>query len=110
MKSAYEMKHTQSVTAIALFYEGDYAGKIVANWSDNPAGSVCTATMGVWKGPLSYMSGTGKAGGGGYDKLSAAIADALMRAGLHDQCPVGSGAGNQRQKLEELGYMYAEVC
>lgn len=69
-------------------------GKIIANWSDNPNGSVCTAQVFlhidsdkiVPKQRSVDLMGTptlldcpliGKAGGGGYDKLSAAICYAL---------------------------------
>jgi hypothetical protein len=36
----------------------------------------------VWTHGKAYTSGTGKAGGGGYDKVSAAVGDALESAGI----------------------------
>ena len=45
MKNIHDFKHVKSVTAIALLKNGKPAGKIIANWSDNPAGSVCTACV-----------------------------------------------------------------
>ncbi len=63
MIPAYELKHCKSVSAVALSFEGKYAGRIVANWSDNPNGSVCTATVAIWHGPLAELpSTTAKAG------------------------------------------------
>lgn len=80
-RSAFDLNHVKSVSVFVLLHGGEYAGRIVANWSDNPAGSVCTATVHVWKGPLGELpSSTGTAGGCGYCKLSTAIGDALLRA------------------------------
>jgi len=86
MKSAFDGKHLKMVAVAVLVHpdsdnEGAYAGRIVANWSDNPNGSTCTATVSIHEGPLSFIPiVSGKAGGCGYDKLSAAIYDALYRA------------------------------
>ena len=86
MRSAFDGKHVMMVAVAVLVHpdsdrEGAYAGRIVANWSDNPAGSVCTATVSINSGPLAFIPNvSGKAGGYGYDKLSAAIYDALRRA------------------------------
>jgi hypothetical protein len=84
--SVYDMSHVKSVSFVVLAHPqstrpGNFAGRIVANWSDNPAGSVCTAQMSIWEGPLSFIPNTiGKAGGYGYDKLSAAIESGLWKA------------------------------
>lgn len=81
-KTAFDLKHVKSVCCIALLHEGRVAGRIVANYSDNPNGSVCTATIHVWGGPLNNLpSMTGKAGGYGYDKLEAAVSDSLRECG-----------------------------
>lgn len=137
-KNFWDLKHVSSVTAIALLWEGKPAGKIVANWSDNPAGSVCTALVLIHEGPLASIVGDkfcgsiGKAGGYGYDKLSTAIEDALLRAKWHggyddkgdnlphkvlsnegkrviDIAPVMGGTGNQREVFERLGYTWVSV-
>ena len=42
-KNIYDCKHVKGVSAIALYKAGKPAGKIICNWSDNPAGTVCTA-------------------------------------------------------------------
>lgn len=79
-KSAFDCKHVKSVSAAALLHNGQFAGKIIADWSDNPAGSTCRATVIVFSGPLRWLpKSTGSAGGYGYDKLSAAIDDAMHR-------------------------------
>lgn len=95
-RSAWDCPHVQSVKAWALVLTprtingepqedrsdlGRMAGRIVANYSDNPNGAVCTVTLHFFAGPLAIMpTTTGTAGGGGYDKFSAAVADALDRA------------------------------
>lgn len=77
MKNAFDGKHVKGVSAIALLWEGKEAGKIIANWSDNPAGSVCTATVSVWAGSLkdsfNYEKNTARARGYGYDKLASCL-------------------------------------
>lgn len=88
-KSAFDTNHVKSVKVWALVHNITKsrngvdlpAGRIVASYSDNPMGSVCTVTLHFFSGPLSIMPTTsGKAGGYGYDKFSAAVADALDRA------------------------------
>lgn len=103
-RTAYDLAHVKSVTAVALMFEGKQAGKIVANWSDNPAGSVCTATVSIWDGPLKELpKSTASAGGYGYDKLSACLSELL------DGCP-DSGRSSCYQWLEKQGYGVMEVC
>lgn len=135
MKSAFECKHVEHVTAIALLWEGKKAGKIVCNWSDNPSGTVCTASLSIRRGPLADITNAhGRAGGYGYDKRSAAIADALRRARFWDIipteeapfskqvekstkngkraidiAPVNGGSGNERAVFERLGYDWFEI-
>ena len=125
MKTAYDYKHVKGTTAIALIKDGKQAGKIVANWSDNPNGTVCTATVHIECWGESYV-GTGRASGYGYDKLSAAIYDALQNAYYHrwdssrdlteihhdlsKVYKVEPGSGNQRHVFELLGYTYIEIC
>jgi len=93
----YDLKHVKSVSAYILLYKGKYAGRIVANWSDNPCGSVCTAGVYIFDGPFESMpTTTGKAGGGGYDKLSAAVRNALGKIVNEDSglvLPDFGGAG-----------------
>lgn len=107
MKSAHDLAHVKSVTAWALMRGGMHAGHMVANWSDNPNGSVCTATVTAWYGHLAAKCprtrGTGRAGGGGYDKLSAAVWCALKQMG-HEPVKVDHGNGQTRQEFEALGY------
>ena len=85
-KNIYDYSHVKGVSYACLSHHastrpGGFAGRIVANWSDNPAGSVCTAQVSIWEGPLACIPNTiGRAGGYGYDKLSAAIQSAITRA------------------------------
>ena len=117
MKSIYDYKHVAGTKAIALLRDGKMVGKIIANFSDNPAGSVCTASVILY----GRESGIGRAGGYGYDKFSSAVAGALRSMGLlaarphGDNTPDGekiavyAGAGNVREAFEAAGYTYLEV-
>ena len=126
-KNIFDYKHVKSVSAIALLKDGKSAGKIICNWSDNPAGTVCTAQVCLWDGEFSgqvkqkhfkteYLDCMlpavmiGKAGGYGYDKRSAAISAALRKGGLHKLLPVEGGAGNERWIFEAAGFEWLEVC
>ena len=106
----FDMKHVKSVSADVLIYNGQYAGRIVANWSDNPNGSVCTAVIHVFIGPLEDIPvTTGKAGGYGYDKLSSAVHEALAKVIGPDsgiELPNFGGAGMScvREWFAKHGY------
>ena len=107
-KYVQDMTHTSSVTAWAILHKGEDAGKLLANWSDNRAGSVCTAQVFLYDGPLqprflSTGKAIGKAGGGGYCKLSAAISDALI-AGIPTLSEV------ERRAVHELSGRGADSC
>lgn len=117
MKTVNEMKHANSVTAKALIFDGKPAGRIIANWSDNPSGSTCSASVIVWLGPLSEYSengkelnyaNIGKAGGYGYDKLSQAVWQCLVRAGVPVK-EVKPGNGLTNQEFEAWGYIVADI-
>lgn len=123
-KSAFDCKHVNSVRAWALASVKDgkpeMVGRVVADYSDNRNGSVCTVTVVAWGGPMNawHESGmTAKAGGYGYCKFSAAFEEAVRdhatKAGfvppdgkweLH-----GRGEGAVRNFLEKLGYTVLEV-
>ena len=110
MKTVYDLKHVRSVTALVLLWNGTPAGKVVANYSDNPNGSVCTANVWVFEGPLAerLTLRTGVAGGCGYDKLSAAVYDCLTLGGLsRDEVlahGLDSGNGGTETYFRSLGY------
>ena len=38
MKTAYDLNHVKSVSALVLLFNGENAGRMVANYSDNPNG------------------------------------------------------------------------
>jgi len=95
-KSIFDYKHIKSVSVCILTdSKGEYQGKILSNYSDNPNGSVCTSQIILYGEYEKYPNIKpkvskiptfdlpiskpliGKAGGGGYDKLSASIADAI---------------------------------
>lgn len=96
MKNIFDYSHVKSVSvSVLLDNKGEIAGKIIANFSDNPNGSVCTAQVIIYKLPKTikpkikkynteFLEDStfespfiGKAGGYGYDKLSSAIAIAI---------------------------------
>ena len=87
------MKHCAGSTARAILFEGKPAGRLIANWSDNRAGAVCSASVVLWAGPLKdarhpktgkefNYGNIGKAGGYGYDKLSEAVWQCFNNAGI----------------------------
>lgn len=110
-RSAFDGKHVKSVSAYVLAYNGEMAGKIVANWSDNPAGSVCTASVYVYRGPLAELPATtGRAGGYGYCKFSAAVADALSRVLVdYPQDMHGRGESAVEDWFRQYGYVVYRV-
>ena len=125
-KNIYDYKHVKSVAAIALYKNGKTAGKIICNWSDNPAGSVCTAQVMLWDGKISeqvkqvpyesdFLTGDhpilmiGRAGGYGYDKRSSAIAAALRKGGIHHLLPVEGGSGNEGTVFTAAGFEWFEI-
>lgn len=113
MKSTLDLAHVKGTSAVALLKDGKLAGKIIANWSDNPAGSVCQATVWLWdriEGDTPRRShGTGRAGGFGYDKFSAAVYDALAEIWGEYPTGVSGGDGQTRMVFECMGYTYAEI-
>jgi hypothetical protein len=114
-KSVFDMKHVSSVHAWALLIDGEMAGRIVCNMSDNPAGSVFTVQVGAWKGPLNSSDGPmiGSAGGCGYCKFSAAFAQAIAKHckanSIDDSRVSGCGSSAMVAFLERLGYKVCEV-
>lgn len=149
-RTAYDLSHVKSVTVWTILrpsgglgfapetlerrrlengepIPASIVGKIVANYSDNPNGSVCTATVSLYDryapagsiGNRPYtdstgakhdsgdsLKGTGSAGGYGYDKFSAAVADALTDAGQTDVVDVaGVGESAIRRYFAKHGYM-----
>lgn len=115
MKSAYETPEVKSVTAWAILHDGEHAGNVVTRYSRT--GGV-TATVSLWDGPWGGTDARawhGFAGGGGYDKVSAAIADAAWRSPegspLHEALHTlgGRGAATVRRAFEEAGYQVVEV-
>lgn len=130
-KSIYDYSHIKSVSAlIILDSKKEIVGKIIANWSDNPAGSVCTAQVFcdselLKRKRLKYpadMLGIGgfeydapmigKAGGYGYDKLSSAISQAIRSGCIEHPKTNFAGAGLSEVKAwfqKELGLTLFEV-
>jgi hypothetical protein len=115
-----DYKHVSKVTAKALIYEGKPAGRIIANWSDNPSGSVCSASVIVWGGSLGHLknektgvtfnyANVGKAGGYGYDKLSQAVWQCFENVGI-ETLKVKPANGLTNEEFEAWGYVVADVC
>jgi len=114
-KSVYDCKHVRSVKAWAITFGGEFAGRVVANYSDNPMGAVVTVGVAVWLGPLKHTDGPmlGKAGGYGYCKFSAAFDAAIRKpaeaSGVFFSSLSGRGESEVRSFLEDLGYKVMEV-
>jgi len=102
MNTAYDMSHVKSVKVVCLLDKsGHLAGKIVANYSDNPNGSVCTATFSIWKGELANQPKiTTKAAGYGYDKFSSCVEQFL---------PNHKSVSNWQTAVESYGYIVHEL-
>ena len=119
MKQVNEMKGPKATTAWALLFNGKPAGKLIANWSDNPAGTVCSASLYIWNGPLDLkeqrgklkldFGNVGKAGGYGYDKLSQAVWQCFNNAGIETKV-VQPANGRSRDEFKAWGYEVIEVC
>jgi hypothetical protein len=116
MKSAFETPEVKAVTAAALLWEGEHVGNIVTRYAAKSGG--VTATLNVWRGPWADpapFTTHGHAGGGGYDKRSAAIYYAARRLPQQHPCRValveteGRGWSTTRAKIEEAGYRVVEV-
>lgn len=115
MKNIFDFKHVKGVKAWVLVHKGEMAGRIVANYSDNPCGSVCTAQVMFLKGPLHKDEipksiPLGRAGGYGYDKFSAAVGKSLRLQGIEPKEEI-SGRGDSSVKgfLEKNGYLVFEA-
>lgn len=104
----------KSVTAWAITFNGEFAGRIASYYAPRSGG--VTTTVAIWKGPIHEAHEYaihGHAGGYGYDKFSASIGDAFRRAGItlgEMEKLNGDGATIVRQRLEALGYGVMEVC
>lgn len=127
-KNIFDYKMVQGVSAVALLKDGQVVGKIIANWSDNPNGSVCTAQVLLWDKELApkvklrriktefldcelAIPMIGKASGYGYDKLSSAISQALEVGGIRKlfPTPVEGGSGNQQTAFESAGFEWVTI-
>lgn len=115
MKHVTEMKGPKATTAWALLYNGKQAGKLIANWSDNPMGTVCSASVYIFAGPLDLKEkkgfdygNVGKAGGYGYDKLSQAVWQVFNKCGIETK-KVKPANGLTREEFEAWGYEVFEI-
>lgn len=131
-KSIFDYKFVKSVSVAILVDKEtkDVAGKIISNWSDNPAGTVCTSQVILWE-PQKYgitpkrepyssrllegdydVSMIGKAGGYGYCKLSSSIATAINDNTHGDTPPAkfgGVGESGIRDYFDAIGLTYSQV-
>ena len=87
----YFIDHPMDKVTLLLDKEtGGEAGKILAYYSNNPAGSICHALVLLYphgweiigKEAPEVRGAEGRAGGYGYDKYSAAVAESLSKQGL----------------------------
>jgi hypothetical protein len=117
MKTIFDFKNVKGTTAVCLLNKktGKFCGRVIANWSDNPNGTVCTAQVILFNNAPTarskddFVNSRGKARGYGYDKLSAAIYSALRAVELHTVIKVESASGNQQQAFEAAGFVYIQV-
>jgi hypothetical protein len=120
MKTIKEFKHVAGTTAKAILFEGKPAGRLIANWSDNPSGTVCTASVIIWAGPLKdakhpktgkefNYGNIGKAGGYGYDKLSQAVWQCFQNVGI-ETVAVKPGNGQTDEEFSMRAYVIFDIC
>jgi hypothetical protein len=120
MKTIKEFKHVAGTTAKAILFEGKPAGRLIANYSDNPNGTVCTASVIIWAGPLKEAKhpktgkqfdygNTGKAGGYGYDKLSQAVWQCFENVGI-ETIRVKPANGQTDEEFTARGYVIFDIC
>ncbi len=112
MKNIHDFKGPKSTTVWVLLFDGKFAGKLIANWSDNRAGTVCSAALCIFAGPLKDKgfdpTNIGKAGGYGYDKLSAAVSQCFRNAKV-DRKVLQSGNGETDTELQNWEYTIINV-
>lgn len=120
MKTVSDFSHVKGTTAKALIFNGKFAGRIIANWSDNRAGTVCSASVIIWSGPLADFKHSktsrgfdygniGKASGYGYDKLSQAVWQCFNNAGCEAKV-VRPANGQTNEEFEAWGYVVCDIC
>lgn len=89
----------------AILYKGAQAGRVSVKYPRDGAGTLRLAVS-FWGGPFGSLSSRGTAGGYGYDKLSAAFADALEGAGIRTGFS-GCGMETVERFLKAHGYTFA---
>lgn len=101
-RRADESRAAKQVSAWALMYEGEQAGRIV--WSVGDAGG-WTCSVYVFAGPMGCLPVmTGRATGYGYCKRSASFESALSSARIPHQSIAGRGERAVMTWLKTLGY------
>lgn len=107
-KTIFEHPAVARVEAFALLLEGKPVGKCVVAYPSDGAGIV-KASVVAWEGQLASdklnFGIIGRAGGYGYDKSVAAVADALCKAGI--DCP--NHGWNESGLFEHFGYTVFQV-
>lgn len=99
----------RAVRAWAVLHDGKAAGKIVTY---NGSGKVVTATVTIFNGPLADMPVvTSKASGYGFDKVSAAVVQAISKSVTCDKLRECDSAGMSTVAnwFDSLGYTLFEV-
>jgi len=114
-----DFKNVKNVTAKAILLNGKPAGRLIANWSDNPNGTVCSASVIIWSGELANAKNDktgaefnycniGKAGGYGYDKLSQAVWQCFNNVGIKTKA-VKPANGQTNEEFEAWGYTIFDI-
>lgn len=116
-RNILDYKNVQSVSVAVLqdSTTGEIAGKIISNWTSNTS-YTCTSQVFIYN-PGAYgltsldSPAIGRASGGGYDKLSAAIY-AAMRKGFDIQGKAFDGCGESAviEYFARIGITYTSLC
>lgn len=79
----YKKELTRAMSVVALQGNGSPTEVITARWYMGRSSDASIVICSIWiHGASVYTSGSGKAGGGGYDKYSASFDSALTSAGV----------------------------
>ena len=103
----FEHPAVSRVSGYVLMFNGEMAGNVITAFPTDGAG-ICKMQLHIFTGPLSITDTVmrGQAGGYGYDKESAAFADALYRANIDTDGKDLSGRGMSSvwKWVESKGY------
>lgn len=93
----------------AILHGGEIAGRIITAWPGDGMG-LTKCAIHLWRGPLGNLPALqGQAGGYGSCKESAAVDDAMDRAGVDHPDMHGAGMSTVAEWFESKGYTIRQL-